>query len=127
MNYYDVKDEINYLVSQNKGHIFIDNLKKLEELKKENSIFKFLSPMEIPVFVQHFQTIGELKIIQPESVLFEKDILFKKLNELKKADPEIKEFIEGIYQMTAALSKQMNKEFYIVEKKINLLLKGEKS
>jgi hypothetical protein len=125
LNYYDVKDEIDYLVSQNKGHIFIKDVQDLNELKKQSPIFDFLSPLALPVFVQFFQTIGELKIIQAESVLFEKDILFKKLSELKKADPEIKEFMEGIYSLTAALSKQINKEFYIVGKKINLLLKGD--
>ena len=75
--------------------------------------------------MQYLRTIQELKIISPEAVLFEKEIAGKKLKELTKIDPELKENIDGLYQTVLALSKQINKEFFIVEKKLNLLTKGD--
>ena len=79
----------------------------------------------MPVFVQYLATIQELKIISPDAVLFEKEIAGKKLKELTKIDPDLKESIDGLYQTVLALSKSINKEFFIVEKKLNLLTKGD--
>lgn len=125
MKYYDVKNDIDYLISLDKGYIFIQNLRALDELKSKDTLFNFISPAGLPVFVQYLRTIQELKIISPEAVLFEKEIAGKKLKELTKIDPELKENIDGLYQTVLALSKQINKEFFIVEKKLNLLTKGD--
>lgn len=125
MKYYDVKNDIDYLISLDKGYIFIQNLRVLDELKSKDTLFNFISPAGLPVFVQYLRTIQELKIIGPEAVLFEKEIAGKKLKELTKIDPELKENIDGLYQTVLALSKQINKEFFIVEKKLNLLTKGD--
>ncbi len=125
MKYYDVKNDIDYLISLDKGYIFIQNLRALDELKSKDMLFNFISPAGLPVFVQYLRTIQELKIISPEAVLFEKEIAGKKLKELTKIDPELKENIDGLYQTVLALSKQINKEFFIVEKKLNLLTKGD--
>ena len=124
MKYYDVKNDIDYLTGLNKGYIFIQNQKALDELKAEDPLFNFLSPAGLPVFVQYLRTIQEMKIISPDSVLFEKELSGKKLKELTKADPELKENIDGLYQTVLAFSKQVNKEFFIIEKKLNLLTKN---
>ena len=125
MKYYDVKNDIDYLISLDKGYTFIQNLRALDELKSKDTLFNFISPAGLPVFVQYLRTIQELKIISPEAVLFEKEIAGKKLKELTKIDPELKENIDGLYQTVLAPSKQINKEFFIVEKKLNLLTKGD--
>ena len=125
MKYYDVKNDIDELQGLNKGYIFIQNQKALDELKAKDPLFNFIFPAALPVFVQHLRTIGELKIISPESVLFEKELIGKRLKELTKSDPELKENIDGLYQTVLALSKTINKEFFIVEKKLNLLTKGD--
>jgi hypothetical protein len=125
MKYYDVKNDIDELIKFNKGYIFIQNQKALDELKSKDPLFNFISPAALPVFVQHLRTIGEIKIISADSVLFEKELINKKLKELTKSDPELKESIDGLYQTVLTLSKTINKEFFIVEKKLNLLTKGD--
>ena len=125
MKYYDLKNDIDYLIGLKKGYVFIQNQKALEELKAGDRLFNFLSPAGLPVFVQYLATIQELKIISPDAVLFEKEIAGKKLKELTKVDPDLKESIDGLYQTVLALSKSINKEFFIVEKKLNLLTKGD--
>ena len=125
MKYYDVKNDIDELQGLNKGYIFIQNQKVLDELKAKDPLFNFISPATLPVFVQYLRTIGEIKIISADSVLFEKELIGKRLKELTKSDPELKENIDGLYQTVLALSKTINKEFFIVEKKLNLLTKGD--
>ncbi len=124
MKYYDVKNDLDFLIGLNKGYIFIQNQKALEELKAKDPLFNFLSPAALPVFVQYLRTIQEIKIISPDSVLFEKELTVKRLKELTKSDTELKENIEGLYQTVLALKKEINKEFFIVEKKLNLLTKN---
>ena len=125
MKYYDVKNDIDELQGLNKGYIFIQNQKALDGLKAKDPLFNFISPAALPVFVQYLRTIGEIKIISADSVLFEKELIGKRLKELTKSDPELKENIDGLYQTVLALSKTINKEFFIVEKKLNLLTKGD--
>ena len=125
MKYYDLKNDIDYLIGLKKGYVFIQNQKALEDLTTKDRLFNFLSPAALPVFVQYLATIQELKIISPDAVLFEKEIAGKKLKELTKVDPDLKESIDGLYQTVLALSKSINKEFFIVEKKLNLLTKGD--
>ena len=125
MKYYDVKNDIDELIKFNKGYIFIQNQKALDERRSKDPLFNFISPAALPVFVQHLRTIGEIKIISADSVLFEKELINKKLKELTKSDPELKESIDGLYQTVLTLSKTINKEFFIVEKKLNLLTKGD--
>ncbi len=125
MKYYDVKNDIDELQGLKKGYIFIQNQKALDELKAKDPLFNFISPAALPVFVQYLRTIGEIKIISADSVLFEKELIGKRLKELTKSDPELKENIDGLYQTVLALSKTINKEFFIVEKKLNLLTKGD--
>ncbi len=125
MKYYDVKSDIDELIGLNKGYIFIQNQKALDELKSKDPLFNFISPAALPIFVQHLRTIREIKIISADSVLFEKELIVKRLKELTKSDPELKESIDGLYQTVLSLSKTINKEFFIVEKKLNLLTKGD--
>ena len=39
MKYYDVKNDIDYLISLDKGYIFIQNLRALDELKSKDTLF----------------------------------------------------------------------------------------
>lgn len=126
MKYDGFMEDIKFLQSKRKDYILITQIAKLNELGADHPLFKQLNPASLPVFVQYIKKFDILKVFSPESILKEKGIITTKLPLAQNSSvAEIKELVSALYQSVLEFKKTADKEFFIIEKKLEKLEKKQ--